>query len=183
MADATVPHKVSPLGAAFVTGRFPAHDGDVGVTLSHRLPDGLVQVQAWPDAVGAVERAAHEAGVAMATGPGRWLIEGGADLATTLRDRVDPGQGAVTDLTHARVAFVIEGGEAAWLVACGFPLDVHPEAWPVGVTKQSRLHHDMPVTLRRDREDAFTAYVFTTFARSFWHWLTSVAAEGGYEVA
>ena len=178
-----MPDKTSPLGPAFSSGRFPAHDGDVGVTLSHRLPDGLVQAQAWPDTVADVERAFEGRGVAMATGPGRWLIEGGADLEAALRGAIPAEMGAVTGLTHARTVFMIEGQEAAWIVACGFPLDVHPDAWPVGETRVTRLHHDIGVTLRRDRTDAFTAYVFTSFARSFWHWLTTVAAEVGYEAA
>ena len=177
------PAKVSPLGAGHGKGRHPNHEGAVGLTLSHRLPDALVQVQAWPDTIDAVRDALPGDAMAMATGPGRWLLDGDAGLVEALERAVPIDRGAVTDLTHARTVFRVEGERAAWLVAAGFPLDVHLGAWPVGETKLSRLHHDIGATIRRDGETAFELYVFTSFARSFQEWMETVAAEVGYEIA
>ena len=173
------PQKLSPLGRAHVPGRRKNAHGKVGVRLSHRLPDRLVQLQAWPDTVDAVRAMLPDDATAMATGPGRWLVDGGTGAPV----EVDAQAGATTDLTHARVVFRVEGERAGWLIATGFPLDVHIDAWPVGETKLSRLHHDVGATIRREAVDAFEIYVFTSFARSFWEWMETVAAEVGYEAA
>ena len=194
-----VPERVSPLDAVVEPGVFGANTRSPEVFLSENLCGSLVQVQAWPDTVGAVEKAvqsvaklgvpkapatAHSETVSiMQTGPGRWLIDSEAEgLEDKLRGKVSAKNGAVTGLTHARVLIQIKGPKAAWVLASGIAIDFDLKAFPVG-TSQISHHHEIGVTIHRTGEENFDLYVFTSFARGFWHWITTASSEVGYAVS
>ena len=174
------PEKLSPLQDLATP-----HTGEGKVELSERLCDSLVQVQAWPDSMDAVEM--HLEGLKgdptiMPTGPGRWLVEDAEEgLEDILRSIIVADVGAVTGLTHARVVVSITGEKAEWVLASGIALDFDRSAFAVGSTQVSH-HHEIGLTIHRTGEQSFDLYVFTSLARSFWQWITRAASEVGYRV-
>ena len=160
---------------------------DVGVELSERLCQSLVQVQAWPDSAGKVETTLRKAvptdATVMPTGPARWMVESDTDdLETVLRDKIGSDTGAVTGLTHARVVVEIKGPKATWVLASGIALDFDVATFPVGQTRLSHVH-EIGVTVHRIAEDQFDLYVFTSLSRGFWHWIATASMEVGYRVS
>jgi sarcosine oxidase subunit gamma len=173
--------------------------GEPGVTLTERRLVSLVQVAAWPDTLEQVtDSVASLAGCAppqglsgssggpdgalLAIAPGRLLVESrDARLAARLTEQIGPELGAVTDLSHARIAIRIAGPKAAWILSKGMAIDFHPAAFPPMKVAQSAIH-EVGVILRRLSPESFDLYVYRGFALSFWEWLTEAAAETGYRV-
>ena len=193
---ANTPDRISPLADLAMPNR-PV-DRQPRVELSERLCDSLVQVQAWPNTLAKVQKAISDVtgtrpakGYAtalkgplsiMPSGPGRYLIEDETeDLEIRLRAAIGPQLGAVTGLTHGRVVVGIRGEKAAWVLATGIAINFEPSDFPVGDVRLTH-HHDIGVTIHRTAEDAFDLYVFTSFARGFWHWISTAAEEVGYSV-
>ncbi len=190
------PDKVSPLADLAMPNRPAGRQPQV--ELSERLCDSLVQVQAWPGTMAKVHKAisdvtgtrpakGHAAALKgpvciMPAGPGRYLIEDETEnLEIRLRAAIGAHLGAVTGLTHGRVVVAIRGEKAAWVLASGIAINFDPSAFPVGDVRLTH-HHDIGVTIHRTAEDAFDLYVFTSFARGFWHWISTAAEEVGYSV-
>ncbi len=177
--------------------RVPA--GEASVALTERKLVSLVQVAAWPETAEQVEgilasllgcappqgpsgSSGDAEGAILAIAPGRWLVESrDSRLAVQLAEQVPAALGAVTDLSHARVALRITGPRAAWVLAKGLALDLHPAAFPPMKVAQSAAH-EIGVILRRLSAESFDLYVYRGFALSFWEWLTEAAAETGYRV-
>jgi sarcosine oxidase subunit gamma len=195
MSEAISP-SISPL-RGHSEARVPA--GDAGVTLTERRLVSLVQVAAWPETAEQVEgilaslvgcappqgpsgSSGDATGAILAITPGRWLAESrDPRLAERLAEQVPPALGAVTDLSHARIALRASGPKAAWVLAKGLALDLHPAAFPPMRVAQSAIH-EVGVIVRRISPDSFDLYVYRGFALSFWDWLTEAAAETGYRV-
>lgn len=187
----------SPLEGHLKPGRLGKPDVEAGMTLAERPLASLVQVAAWPDSAASVaERLASligsslalgrpgttargEGGIIMTLAPGRFLIESGsAGLEARIAEAIPTEAAAVTDLTHGRSCLTIEGPAATWILAKSMALDFGSAAFPVGRVALSAIH-EMGVTLRRDSEQAFTLYVFRSFALSSFEWLTDAALETG----
>lgn len=74
--------------------------------------------------------------------PGEWLITGTpAAVATWLEDANDIGgdEALAVDFTHARVAFELVGSNARSALAAHCPLDLWPEAFPVGAVARTLI--------------------------------------------
>jgi methylglutamate dehydrogenase subunit D len=173
--------------------------GEAGVTLTERRLVSLVQVATWPETAEQVtDSVASLAGCAppqgrdgssggpegaiLALAPGRLLVESrDPRLAERLADQIGPDLGAVTDLSHARIAIRIAGPRAAWVLSKGMAIDFHPKAFSSMKVAQSAIH-EVGVVLRRLSPESFDLYVYRGFALSFWEWLTEAAAETGYRV-
>jgi sarcosine oxidase subunit gamma len=173
--------------------------GEAGVTLTERRLTSLVQVAAWPETVeqvtdtvaslvgcappqGPSGSSGGPDGALLAIAPGRLLVESrDARLAERLAGQIGPELGAVTDLSHARIAIRITGPKAAWILSKGMAIDFYPEAFPPMKVAQSAIH-EVGVIVRRLSADSFDLYVYRGFALSFWEWLTEAAAETGYRV-
>ncbi|WP_193369100.1 sarcosine oxidase subunit gamma [Pelagibius marinus] len=200
MSEAISP-AVSPL-RGHSEARVPA--GDAAVTLTERKLVSLVQVAAWPETAEQVEgilasligcappqgpagSSGDAGGAILALSPGRWLVESGDPrLAARLGEQIPPALGAVADLSHARIAIRVSGPKAAWVLAKGLALDLHPQAFPPMKVAQSAVHEVGVVVRRLSADklggDSFDLYVYRGFALSFWDWLTEAAAETGYRV-
>ena len=170
------------------------------VVLTQRRLIGLAQVAAWPDTVEAVTdtvasllccappqgpsgSSGDAEGAILAIAPGRLLVESrDPRLAERLSEQIGPQLGAVTDLSHARIAIRISGPKATWVLAKGLAFDLHPAAFPPMKVAQAAIH-EVGVIVRRLGPDSFDLYVYRGFALSFWEWLTEAAAETGYRVA
>lgn len=199
-----MPEAVSPLRGHNQPRLVARGAGEPSVTLTERRLVSLVQVAAWPGTVEAVTdtvasllrcappqlpagSSGDAEGAILAVAPGRLLVESrDPRLAQRLAEQIGPDLGAVTDLSHARIAVRVAGPRAAWVLAKGLALDLHPEAFPPMKVAQSAVH-EVGVILRRlapDKlgGDSFDLYVYRGFALSFWEWLTEAAAETGFRV-
>jgi len=174
--------------------------GEPRVELAERTLVSLVQVAAWPGTAEQVEgivasltgcappqgpsgSSGDAEGAILAIAPGRWLVESrDPRLAQRLAGQIGPDLGAVTDLSHARIAIRVSGPKAAWVLAKGLAFDLHSDAFPPLKVAQSAIH-EVGVIVRRLSADSFDLYVYRGFALSFWDWLTEAAAETGYRVA
>ena len=202
MSDAISPLK--GVTEARIAGR-----GEPGVTLTERKLVSLVQVAAWPDTAEAVEgivaslvgcappqgpdgssgdaSTGNSGGAILAIAPGRLLVESpdprlAQQLAGQIGSESGSALGAVTDLSHARIAIRVSGPKAAWVLAKGLALDLHPAAFPPLKVAQSAIH-EVGVIVRRLSPETFDLYVYRGFALSFWDWLTEAAEETGYRIA
>lgn len=181
--------------------RVMQHGGDEPpVVFAERPLVSLVQVAAWPetaeavtDTVASLLRSAPPQGPACSSGdaegailaiaPGRLLVESrDPRLAERLAEQIGPALGAVTDLSHARVAIRIAGPKASWVLAKGVAIDLHPATFPPMKVAQAAIH-EIGVIVRRLGPESFDLYVYRGFALSFWDWLTEAAAETGFRVA
>jgi heterotetrameric sarcosine oxidase gamma subunit len=170
-----------------------------GVTLSERRPLSVYQVSAFaPTIAGAAARLiaagfetpdanrmiAYGATSVRSTGPGIWQIVGpdGAlppvpELRSALR-----GVATVVDLSHARTALRVSGGDAVRVLAKHCPLNLDPVAFPAGSATNTRLGH-LGVTLARvDDAPTFELLVFRGYAQFVTEMLCEAALEFGLTV-
>jgi sarcosine oxidase subunit gamma len=174
-----------------------------GVTLQERRPLAIFQVIALGGSEAAVRsglatalgtapadaagRAARKDGTAILwVGPGRWLVveaeRAGRDLgAILLRAVADPA--VVTDISQGRSVIRVSGPAARDLLAKGFPVDLHPRAFPVDACAQSLLGHVGAFVHAVDAVPSFDLYVARSYALTAWEWLVESAAEYGCRVA
>lgn len=180
----------SALKGHYKTGRF-GEAGEPGVTLTEVPVTILHQIAAWPDTVDAVAAlAADAAGVAAAPGPGR-AAKG--SRGTVLRieplkwwlygveaPAVDPEQGAVLDLSHARTRVRATGPDVRDCLNRLIPLDLRDESFPVDSAASTAMHH-VGVTIWRSRA-GYELFLPRGFAVSLWEVLFDTAAQFGVEV-
>lgn len=179
-------HRASALQNVAVQGRFGADKGDPGMVLSVIHPLSIVAVIARQGKAKAL--ADSLAGLKkldlLWAGPDQYYVQtqslpDGA-LYADLKNRL-AGVASVSDQSHGRVAIRINGLKARALLAKGTPVDLHPDEFPVGKSVLTQMAH-VSVHLTRTGTDEFTLSVFRGFSESFWEWLTSQAAEFGYQV-
>ena len=71
--------------------------------------------------------------------------------------------------------------KARAVLAKGTPVDLHPDAFPVGKSALTQMAH-VGVHLTRVGADGYDVSVFRGFSESFWEWITEQAEEFGYQV-
>ena len=191
MVDATMPVSHAPPPAS----PLPAlPTGGPDVAIEERSLLALVQVAVWPGRTDALAVALTDAGlpappppgrsaeaggvVAMDGGPGRWLLEGPADLPLRLAALVRGDVGTVTDLSHSRARFRLEGPRARWVLAKGTSVDLRDAAFPVGSVAWTTIHAT-GVVVRRAGAETFDAMPYRGFARDFAEWLAEAARPDG----
>ena len=86
--------------------------------------------------------------------------------------------GAVTDLSHARLVLRLEGDAVVPTLAKGVMIDLDPGVFPPGALAQTVLHA-MDVLLLRHAADVFDIAVFRGFGMSLAEWLADAAQEFG----
>lgn len=162
-----------------------------GCTLSE-LPFGsVVQVVAWPQTLAQVELilretlamalpapggVAERAGISLvATGPGRFLASAATDdLSRRLEAAMTSEDGAVTDLSHARILLRLEGATAESVLAGCVPVDLAVSAFPPGHAAQTAIHGIGVLIARRD-PTSFDIWAPRSFAEALAEWLLDVA--------
>lgn len=131
----------------------------------------------------AVVRAGAHA--AVWAGPGQWLL-----LAETRSGFGDALQalarlGAVAEQSSGRAVLRLSGSRVRDALAKGCMLDLHPTAFPIGMTALTSIAH-IGVHLWRTEDGpegaVFEIMVARSFAGSFWSWLSASVAEFGCEV-
>jgi methylglutamate dehydrogenase subunit D len=118
-------------------------------------------------------------------GPGQWLAvsetlanEALADLMAKLK-----GLASVSDQSGGRTVLRISGERARDVLAKGLPIDLDPRAFPLGSAATSAVSHIGVQLWQGDDTRNYDIAIFRSLTESFWRWLTTSAAEFGYEVA
>jgi sarcosine oxidase, subunit gamma len=100
-------------------------------------------------------------------GPDEWLLiaadGSAASLAAALNAALQALPHSLVDVSHRQIAFTVEGGEAATLLAAGCPLDLDARAFPVNMCTRTVLGR-AEVVLWRTGADAFRIEVWRSFA-------------------
>jgi len=119
------------------------------------------------------------------TGPDQWIAsaEGSeaAGFAAKVRARIGPFA-AVADQSDSRLVLRLSGPRVREVLAKGVPVDLHPNAFRPGDVASTLVGY---IGAQIDMLDDAPTYQLTaprSMAGSFWSWLTSAAAEFGYDV-
>lgn len=191
----------SPFAGLLKPGRHGARDGAAGVTLSERTGLALfvisagagrakevtakVQSVAGLDLPLGLGRVSKDGFVLIGTAPGQWLaVAEGKDALALLAKLAAALKGLATivDQSDGKAILRISGPRARDSLAKGCSLDLHPR-----VFKQRRAA-TTPVALidciiwQVDETPTYDLAVPTSYAESFWSWLTASVGEYGYTV-
>jgi heterotetrameric sarcosine oxidase gamma subunit len=179
-------HRASALQSVAVQGRFGADSGAPGVNLSVIHPLSIVMVIARQGKAKALKDVLStlKKGDVLWAGPDQFYVQAqglpdGA-LYADLKNRL-AGLALASDQSHGRVVIRISGLKARAVLAKGTPVDLHPQEFSVGKSALTQMAQ-VSVHFTRTGTDEFTLSVFRGFSESFWEWLTSQAAEFGYQV-
>ncbi len=137
-----------------------------------------------PTAPGAVATAGDRA--ILWLGPDEWLVvtpagdEAGplAALAAALAGT----RASATDVSDNYTTVRVAGPKARWVLAKGWPVDLHPAAFGPGRVAQSNLALTNAILRQIDDTPAYEILVRPSFARYLWDWLTDAALEVGCRV-
>ncbi len=117
--------------------------------------------------------------------PGQWLAvaEGNraAGFVTNIAQMLAP-IASVTDHTSAKTVVRISGKRARDVLAEGCPIDLHPRVFQPGDAATTRVAQIGCTLWQVDGTPTYDLALNSSVARSFWTWLTTSAAEYGYEV-
>lgn len=176
-------NRISALRDVAVQGRFGADKGPVGVTFTVRHPMSIVTVIARAGQAQATA-AALKGYDAQWAGPDQYFVlaegRGEGALYRELKAKL-AGLASVSDQSHGRVILRLVGPKARAVLAKGTPVDLHPDAFPVGKSALTQMAH-VGVHLTRVGADSYDLSVFRGFAESFWEWITEQSEEFGYQV-
>ena len=192
---------LSALAGLAVPGRFGKPDGEPGVLISERVGLGLATVAARKGQAPALKAAVAEAygvdlpessavaqGPAVSfigQGPGQWLAVSetlaNEALARDLAQHI-AGLASISDQSGGRTVLRVSGKHAREVLAKGLPIELDPRAFPLGSAATSAIGHMGVQLWQMDDTRSYDIAVFRSLSQSFWRWLTSSAAEFGYEV-
>lgn len=198
MADLSLA-ELSPWSGLWRRGRSGNSGHEPGVVISEPAAQGMVLLVARKGETEALLRAAKAWGVELPTsprwvrgreqvfiwaGPGQWLVRGpgsGTELMGRLSDWT--ANGAVIDQSHSRAVLSVSGPRARDVLAKGFDIDLHPRVFGPGDVALTQAAGISACLWQGDDAPTYEVAVPASFAGSFWHWLSSSAAEYGYLIA
>lgn len=119
-------------------------------------------------------------------GPGQWLLiaDGNScrDLERDLRAPLE-GLAAVTDQSDSRAVVKVSGPNARDVLAKGVPVDLHARAFKPGDAAITHAAHIGITLWRPAADDTFVITCSSSYADSFWHWLTDACQSSGLVVS
>lgn len=186
MADLS---KVHPLGDLSLLGGYD--DATKDVTLGVRHGCAMVQIFArkGQDAelvkklkIGSEAGKASEtrAFTALPLSPGQWMLISKKPATTEFGNGIAKkvkGVGYVSEQSDSRVCFRVSGLKARDLMSRGCRLDLHSKDAKKGFCAQTPIAQVGVLLHQVDDAPTYDLYVYSGFARSFWHWLTHTAAQ------
>ncbi len=187
--------RVSPLATvkAVATDEACQEHSFNGLALSELPGRAVVQLFAKRGreaAVGSALGIGHTAGLAttnerltaMPLAPGQWILtstdEGNGSFAAQLTQELGD-DGYVSEQSHGRVIIRVSGHNARSLMQKGCRLDLHPSVATAGFCAQTSMAQVGVLIHQIDDEPTYDLHIYSGFALSFWHWLTSTAAQFG----
>jgi methylglutamate dehydrogenase subunit D len=102
-------------------------------------------------------------------------------LYRSLRVRLGE-RAAVAEQSHGRVVLRLAGPRARDVLAKGCRLDLHPRVFTPGMCAQTVIAQIGVLLHQCDELPTYDLYVFSGYALDFLEWLTSSAAEFGYDI-
>jgi methylglutamate dehydrogenase subunit D len=188
----------SPFDGLLKPGRHGAQAGAPGVTLSERAGLALCVISA--GAGKASEVAAKMASVTglnepkrvtkngfalIGTAPGQWLAVAESKEARALPAMLGvalKGLATVVDLSDGKAVLRISGPRVRETLAKGCSLDLHPSVFKPGSAATTPVALIDCVIWQIDETPTYDLAVPSSYAESFWSWLSASAAEFGYMV-
>lgn len=116
-----------------------------------------------------------EAGKILKLGPNEWLLI--ANTGTSWSERMAIPGATLTDVSHARVAIMLDGGKSREMLAKGCTVDLHPSVFPPGTCIQTSIAKIGVIVHKQQSANDYTLYAARSYAGSFWHWLSASAKE------
>jgi sarcosine oxidase subunit gamma len=110
-------------------------------------------------------------------GPDEWLLIApeGDDIAGSF-SALSGQPYALVDVGHRNVGLEIAGAEAATVLSAGCPLDLDPDAFPVGMCTRTVLGK-VEIVLWRTAPDILRIEVWRSFAAYVWRFLDEARGE------
>jgi sarcosine oxidase subunit gamma len=191
----------SPFGALIKPGSYGEQGGAAGVSLSERVGLALFVISAGAGKAGEVAARVHSitglelfdgAGYASSNGlaligtaPGQWLAVAEGREALTLLAKLASGlkgSATIVDQSDGKAVLRISGSRARDTLAKGCSLDLHHRVFKPGSAATTPVALIDCVIWQVDGAPTYDLAVASSFAESFWSWVTSSAAEYGYTV-
>jgi sarcosine oxidase subunit gamma len=191
----------SPFAGLLKPGRHGAQGGAPGVSLSERTGLALFVISAGAGKAGEVaskvvsltgldlplapKRVSKDGFALIGTAPGQWLavVEGRAALALLAKLASGlKGLATIIDQSDGKAVLRISGPRARDTLAKGCSLDLDPRVFKLGSAGTTPVALIDCIIWQVDDPPSYDLAVPTSFAESFWSWLTASAAEYGYSV-
>jgi len=119
------------------------------------------------------------------TAPGQWLAvaedESSRQMLDTLAKQL-VGHAAITEQSHSKVVIRISGARTRDVMAKGCSLDLHPRVFKPDDAATTAVALIDCQLWQIDDVPSYDLAVPSSFAESFWSWLTASAEEFGYSV-
>ncbi len=161
----------------------------------------LVQLQTRKDRDGDVERAIRAAlalelpppqrastsanTTAIWIQPGMWLLgapdHAEGELARMIKAAIGDAA-SIVDQSHGKTVIALAGARARAVLAKGCRLDLHPRVFMPGHAAVTQVAHIGCILHQLDDTPIYELLVPSSFAETFFGWLTHSAAEYGYEI-
>src|SRR3546814_4470443 len=90
--------------------------------------------------------------------------------------------GAAVDVSDNHTTIRIAGPKARWVLAKGWPVDLHPREFGTGRVAQGNLALCNVILRQTDERPAYELLVRPSYARYLWDWLLDASREGGCRV-
>ncbi len=119
-------------------------------------------------------------------GPNEWLVvtpagDAAAPLAA-LAAGLAGTRASATDVSDNYTTIRIAGAKARWVLAKGWPVDLHPTAFGPGRVAQSNLALTNAILRQVDDTPTYEILVRPSFAKYLWDWLVDASLEVAYRV-
>ncbi|EDP64744.1 sarcosine oxidase, gamma subunit [alpha proteobacterium BAL199] len=119
-------------------------------------------------------------------GPDEWLIVTPTGDETALRAALDAAlaglRASTVDVSDNYTTIRIGGPKARWVLAKGWPVDLHPKAFGPGRVVQSNLALTNVILRQTDDAPTYEILVRPSFAKYLWDWLTDASLEVGCRI-
>ena len=113
-------------------------------------------------------------------GPDEWLLlapeADGAALASALAATLAGLPHSLVDVGHRQAGLTVSGPAAVWALNTGCPLDLDPDAFPIGMCTRTMLAKTQ-IVLWRTGAQAFRVEAWRSFLPYVWDYLTEAARE------
>ncbi len=121
---------------------------------------------------------------ALPVSPGQWMVfskkQDGAFVSMLAKK--SNGLGHVSEQSDSRICVRVSGPQARELMSRGCRLDLHKSKAGKGFCAQTPTAQVGVLLHQVDDAAVYDLYVYSGFARSFWHWITHTAEQFGYRV-
>lgn len=117
---------------------------------------------------------------ALPISPGQWILISKKDAGSLFAGKISKeikSVGYVSEQSESRICIRISGPKARELMSRGCQLDLHPSIVSKGYCAQTTMAQVGVLLHVVDDEPIYDLYVYSGFARSFWHWLTETAQQ------